>query len=107
MTHLIFTEVAERAIEWVKANRRAGDFPDEEICEDTDLLGSGVLDSFGLVELLVFLEVQCNTKIDLKDIDAEEFAVVRVLCNLAVSSCNSAQRSQIDRALVAEPPALA
>lgn len=107
MAHLHFTEVAEHTIQWVKANRRPGDFPDEEIREDTDLLTSGLLDSFGLLDLLVFLENLCASKIDLKDVDAEDFAVVRVLCNLAVSSFHGDHQPQIDPMLTAERGAAA
>ena len=71
----------ELVIEWIKANRRTSNHV--EITEDTELLGTGILDSFGFLDLIVHIEGKTGVQIDLADADPAEFAVVRGLCNLA------------------------
>jgi acyl carrier protein len=71
-------------IEWIKANKRTSNYV--EIADDTELLGTGILDSFGFLDLIVHIESKTGLQIDLADADPSEFAVVRGLCNLALKS---------------------
>ena len=71
-------------IEWIKANKRTSN--DIEITPDTELLGSGLLDSFGFLDLIVFIESNTGLQVDLADADPGEFSMVRGLCNLALKS---------------------
>ena len=71
-------------IDWIKANKRISN--QVEISADTELLGSGILDSFGFLDLIVHVESKTGLQIDLADADPEEFAVVRGLCNLALKN---------------------
>jgi len=71
-------------IDWIKANKRTSNHV--EISADTELLGSGILDSFGFLDLIVHVESKTGLQIDLADADPGEFAVVRGLCNLALKS---------------------
>jgi len=75
-------------IQWVRDNRQPGDFSDPEIKETTDLLANGLLDSFGFVDLLLFLEGQTGIKVDLRGVDPAEFTVVKSLCNIVLASRN-------------------
>jgi acyl carrier protein len=79
-------ELAELIIQWVKENKQSADFPDSQITEDTDLMVAGLLDSFGFIDLVLFLEEQCNTKINLADVDPSEFTMVKGLCNIALAN---------------------
>jgi len=72
-------------IEWVKENdpkRRAEAL---EINEDTDLFKSGAIDSFGLVDLIVYIESETGCVVKLADTDPGEFSVVRGLCRIALN----------------------
>ena len=86
MISLTQHELAELIIQWVKENKQSADFPDSQITEDTDLMAAGLLDSFGFVDLVLFLEEQCGTKINLVDVDPSEFTMVKGLCNIALSN---------------------
>ena len=50
------------------------------LTENTDLLGSGVLDSFGVVQLLHFVEQEFNIRVPDKDIGPEIFSTAASLC---------------------------
>ena len=49
------------------------------LTEETDLMGSGVLDSFGAVQLLHFVEEQFGIRIPDSDIGPDIFATAAVL----------------------------
>jgi acyl carrier protein len=49
------------------------------LAEDTDLLGAGVLDSFGVVQLLQFVEQEFGIRIPDGDIGPEIFASAATL----------------------------
>lgn len=79
-------ELVELAINWVKANKLTNGSSGVRISEDTNLLKSGLLDSFDFVELILFLENQTGCTIDLTDVDPAEFCVVKGLCRIALRS---------------------
>jgi acyl carrier protein len=74
----------ELLISWIRANKQGSENLD--ISADTELLGSGLLDSFDFLDLIVYIEGKMGRKIDLSAADPREFSVVRGLCNLVVSS---------------------
>jgi acyl carrier protein len=86
VTSLTQKQVADLIIQWVRDNRQPGDFADPEITENTDLMAAGLLDSFGFVDLLLFLEGQTGAKVDLTEVDPSEFTVVKSLCNIVMAS---------------------
>ena len=57
-----------------------------EISESTNLLESGLLDSFAFVDLVLFIENCTQEKLDLLDVNPEEFTVVKSLCHLALQN---------------------
>lgn len=71
-------------IGWVKQNSPKSQAAGLEINRDTDLIASGLLDSFGFVDLIVYLESHGGCKVDLSDADPSEFSVVKGLCRLAL-----------------------
>ncbi len=71
-------------IDWIKANKRTSNHA--EIGAETELLGTGILDSFGFLDLIVHIESKTGLQIDLADADPSEFAMVRGLCNLALKT---------------------
>jgi D-alanine--poly(phosphoribitol) ligase subunit 2 len=78
--------LVQAAINWVKANKLTNGANHVQITEDTNLFESGLLDSFGFVELILFLENQGGCKIDLTDVDPAEFSVVKGLCRIALGN---------------------
>lgn len=76
-------ELVHLVVGWVKENGHNGSRP-LEIREDTNLLESGLLDSFAFVDLVLFIEGHTQKKLDLIDMDPEQFTVVRNLCQLAL-----------------------
>ena len=66
---------------WIHTNKQASG----PITLDTELLGSGLLDSFDFLDLVVHIESQTGRKIDLAAADPNEFSMVRGLWNLAAN----------------------
>jgi acyl carrier protein len=91
--------MTELIIEWVRENGQSEPFSDPEITEETDLMASGLLDSFGFIDLLLFIESQSGTKIDLMDVDPSQFVVVKGLCNIALANSNNDLGQPLDAAV--------
>ena len=77
-------QLTNLVIDWVRDKHRAGTLGRGAISADTDLIASGVLDSLGLVDLVMFIEGQSGHKMDLTDVDPAEFCIVKGLCNIAL-----------------------
>lgn len=52
----------------------------QDVPDDFDLLIEGVIDSFGIVELIAAVEEQYGITIDFEDLDADDLTVVGPLC---------------------------
>jgi acyl carrier protein len=76
-------ELIDLVVGWVKENGLNGS-SHAEISENTNLLESGLLDSFAFVDLVLFIENCTQKKVELIDADPEQFTVVRNLCHLAL-----------------------
>jgi len=74
---------------WIRTNKQTSNGWKASL--DTELLGSGLLDSFDFLDLIVHIESKMGRKIDLAVADPNEFSIVRGLWNLAVSADKSAQ----------------
>jgi acyl carrier protein len=68
--------------DWIQANKQTTG----AITLDTELLGSGLLDSFDFLDLIVHIESRTGRKIDLAAADPNEFSFVRGLWNLAANN---------------------
>ncbi len=53
---------------------------DEDFGADTDLLGSGILDSLGMVQLIGFVEKEFEVKVAPEDMTIENFMDVNSVC---------------------------
>ena len=78
-------ELIDLVVGWVKQNGLNGS-NHAEISESTNLLESGLLDSFAFVDLVLFIENCTQKRIDLTDVAPEEFTVVKSLCHLAIEN---------------------
>lgn len=85
MKAVVEQELIEQVIGWVKENGLNG-ASHTEISESTNLLESGLLDSFAFVDLVLFIENRTQKKLDLLDVNPEEFTVVKSLCHLALQN---------------------
>lgn len=79
-------QLVDLVINWVRSNHRPGNSRNGKISPDTDLIASGLLDSFGFIDLIVFIESQSGCRIDLTDVDPNEFCVVKGLCQIILRS---------------------
>jgi acyl carrier protein len=77
-------ELTERVVEWIRQNGQTTDSSGREIAPDTDLLASGLLDSLGFIDLIAFIEEQDGCRVDLTDVDPDDFSRVKGLCRLAL-----------------------
>lgn len=84
MNTLVEQELIDLVVDWVRDNRLPSHSNHIEISGNTNLLESGLLDSFSFVDLILFLETHTGAKMDLVDVNPEEFMVVKGLCRLAL-----------------------
>ncbi len=78
------TKLINLIVSWVEENKQPNGSANVQITGDTNLLESGLLDSLGFVELILFIENQSGCEIDLTDVDPQEFCVVKGLCRIAL-----------------------
>lgn len=83
MSALSENQLVDLVVEWVKKNR-ATRLPPFEITAETDLISSGMLDSFAFVDLIVYIESQSGCKVELTDADPADFCMVKGLCRIAL-----------------------
>ena len=57
------------------------DFSDDELDVHDDLLGSGLLDSLGMMRLIQFIETEFNITVPPEDMTIENFMTVSYICN--------------------------
>jgi acyl carrier protein len=86
MKQICESELLHVVIHWVHENTHTNGVDHLEITPETNLISSRVLTSLGIIDLLVFIESRTNCKIDLTDVEPNEFAVVKGLCRLALKN---------------------
>jgi acyl carrier protein len=74
-------QFVELLANWLRANKQTSN--ELKITADTELLGSGLLDSFDFLDLIVYIENKTGKKIDLSVADPNQFALVSGLWQLA------------------------
>jgi acyl carrier protein len=79
-------------LNWIKEHKLPGNRHESEITEDIDLITDGLLDSVGLVELLLFVEKQTGRPIDLITVEPNDVCVVKNLCHVALGNQLSQSR---------------
>jgi acyl carrier protein len=79
-------------IGWVEENSPKRRFAAIEIDENTDLFKSGLIDSFALVDLIVYIESETGCTMDLGDTDPGEFSIVSGLCRIALKADHAGDR---------------
>jgi acyl carrier protein len=84
-------QFVELLASWFRANKQTSS--DLKITADTELLGSGLLDSFDFLDVIVYIENKTGRKIDLSVADPNQFSLVSGLYQLAMSGGESAPPS--------------
>ena len=69
----------------MRENNRNPEAPNGRIDLNTDLLTVGVLDSLSFIDLIGFIESKTGRRIELADIEPEEFTTVKGLCHYTFS----------------------
>jgi len=69
-------EISKKVKEFIleKLRNRVGDVEDKNLEEN--FIESGIIDSFGFLELLMSIEQKFNTQINFTDLDPSEFATL-------------------------------
>jgi acyl carrier protein len=75
-------QFVELLANWFRANKQTSE--GLKITADTELLGSGILDSFDFLDLIVYIETKTGKKIDLSVADPNQFSLVSGLFQLAM-----------------------
>ncbi len=79
-------QLIEEVVAWVRQTAHERGMDGIDITPDTDLIGSGILDSFSFVDLLLFVETCVGCKLDFGEVDPTEFVVIQGLCRRAVAN---------------------
>lgn len=87
-------ELASHIISWIRQYHKKSNIADFEITEDTNIISTGLLDSFGFIELILYLENRIGCEIDLSDVDPGDFTVVKGLCKHIIQNRPSAYKIQ-------------
>jgi acyl carrier protein len=69
-------------IAWIRRHGNGKSRVDVQIGAETDLLATGMLDSQGLVELLMFIEDEYGYELDLSEAEPADYSTVKGLFDL-------------------------
>src|ERR1700761_8022302 len=75
-------QFVELLASWFRENKQTDGL---KITTDTELLGSGLLDSFDFLDVIVYIENKTGKKIDLSVADPNQFSLVSGLYQLATA----------------------
>ena len=91
MTEVSATEVRAQVLAHVSEGIEAKGLPPGEIPDDFDLLAEGVIDSFGLLELIGKLEERFGVALEFDEVDPDELTKLGPFCrHVAQASANGA-----------------
>jgi acyl carrier protein len=80
---------------WIRSTRDAGRSGPVEMTQETDLIASGILDSLGFIELMLYVETITGEKIDLNDADPKDFTTMRGLCRTILGKHDGAEVGRV------------
>ena len=75
-------ELISTVLRWVREHSQSEETNRTPITPETDLIASGVLNSFGFLDLLLFLEGCIGCRIDLDEVEPSDIAIVKGLCRV-------------------------
>jgi len=80
MNHISAEEVRAAILFRLHGRLTAMGIDAQNVPDDFDLLTEGVIDSQGVVEMIVAMEQGFNTQIELEDLDPEDLTIIGPLC---------------------------
>ncbi len=86
------TEIATLIRQFIR-REIAPDCGDADIGDDASLLNSGILDSFGIMTLLSFIEDSFDVKIPVDQIEPANFETVASISSLVAPRCRMRSRA--------------
>lgn len=105
MSALTADTVRAAIVEYLESEADTAKMSSVEIDEDLDLMGSGVLDSFGVLELIGWIERRFALDLDLEDVEPLDLTTVGPLSRLVASAGESGQvDEEPSRVIEAMPP---
>ena len=87
--------VAEIVAEALEAQSGGDPASPRELPRDLDLVSSGMIDSFGFLELVADVEDALGVEIDFEDLDADELTVVGPFCRHVAATVQSRLRGAL------------
>jgi acyl carrier protein len=79
-------ELISIVLRWVREHSQSEEINRTPITPETDLIASGILNSFGFLDLLLFLEGCLSCRIDLDEVEPSDIAIVKGLCRVVSHS---------------------
>jgi acyl carrier protein len=70
----------------------AGDFDKKSLTPDTDLLEQGILDSLGVLKLVIFLEQTFGIQVEDEDVVPENFQTLNIIAKFVQEKMQNKQQ---------------
>ncbi len=91
MTVLTEAALLTMVVGWLRRQAIARQTASGDVTLETDLVGTGLVDSLGMVDLILYLEHESGLRIDLAEADPAQFTTVRGLCKLVAGASAPAE----------------
>ena len=79
-------ELALLIRDWLLKHQADAQLFNGPISEDVDLISDGLVDSMGLVELILYMETITGEKVDLTGADPNDFMTIEGLCKCVLKN---------------------
>ena len=93
-------EIKEAISTFIKETFVYDDETAAELSDRTNLIDDGIVDSFGIHEILGFLEAEFTITVEDAEVVPENFSSIEALCNFV---CSKNHRNQGDSQCAAQP----
>lgn len=90
MNRVLAEDVRSLVVAHLETSLAARGLKPQEIGDDFDLLTEGVIDSLGIIELIMALEQYLDMQIDFEDLDPENLTVIGPFCRYIEAKSNGA-----------------
>ncbi len=90
MNRVVAEDVRSFVVAHLEASLAARGLKPQDIPDDFDLLTEGVIDSLGIIELIMALEQYLDMQIDFEDLDPENLTVIGPFCRYIEAKSNGA-----------------
>ena len=94
MTHLTKTEVRRFLLHHFSTSIIAAGLKPDELGDDTDLLGTGIFDSLGIIEMISAVETHFGIKMDFESMNPEDLPILGKFIHFLTVNAASTTASQ-------------